>query len=377
MAISVNEELRLLEQTALDFAAKELVEGRVERDEYPFAPLFEEVLEKSYDLGFLAVMLPEEMGGSAMGATGLILLLKDLSQSDASLASVIFANALAQEIMRNAKAGDVLSSLLTEAADYRGALLAIPSFCDPGSIGNLAAARSMNGGFALSGTVDYVVLGNIARQALLPARIEGGEGYAYFLVDLAGAGVTISEPILSLGLRACPAVDLRLEGVSARLIGEPGQGSAYFRQAAGLMQLAAAGMAAGVMRGAFEEGLAYARQRRQGGREIINWSEVRMILASMAVKMKTADLCLEQACRDFEEEKPGWESGAGAASIYVQESAVTATTDGIQVLGGNGYMKEYHQEKRFRDAQQIQALLGLAPVRRIKFIGRIIDGESI
>jgi alkylation response protein AidB-like acyl-CoA dehydrogenase len=141
------------------------------------------------------------------------------------------------------------------------------------------------------------------------------------------------------------------------------------------MQVAAGAMATGVMRGSFDEALAYTRQRRQGGREIVNWSEVRMLLAGVGLKLRTAELSLTEACRQAEEEEPGWEASAAAATLYAQEAAVAATTDGIQLLGGNGYMKEYHQEKRFRDAQQIQALLGLAPLKRIKFIGRIIDGE--
>ncbi len=377
MATLVNEELKLLERTAQDFAAKELVEDRVERDNYPFAPLFETVLSKAHDLGFLAVTLPEEMGGAGMSVTAMVLLLKDLCQADASLGAVIFTNALALEIMRNAKAEEQLARVIQQDAGFRDALLAFPSFNDPGSIKNMADAVSVDGGFALTGSVDYVVLGNVAVHALLPARLAGSDGYSFFLVDLNGPGVTASEPVLSLGMRACPAVDLALQGAPAALVGVAGSGDAYFAPAAALMQLASAGMAAGVLRGSFTEALAYAEQRRQGGREIVNWSEVRMLLASMAIKLKTSDLCLEQACREFEEESEGWSLSAAAASLYIQEIAITTTTDGIQLLGGNGYMKEYHQEKRFRDAQQIQALLGLAPVRRIKFIGRIIDGESI
>ena len=55
--------------------------------------------------------------------------------------------------------------------------------------------------------------------------------------------------------------------------------------------------------------------------------------------------------------------------------AADATTDGIQLLGGYGYMKDYGQEKRFRDAKQIQVLMGLNPMLRLKYVKRIIDGE--
>ncbi len=56
--------------------------------------------------------------------------------------------------------------------------------------------------------------------------------------------------------------------------------------------------------------------------------------------------------------------------------AADATTDGIQVLGGYGYMKDYGQEKRFRDAKQIQSLMGITHLRRLEFMQRVIDGEA-
>ena len=52
------------------------------------------------------------------------------------------------------------------------------------------------------------------------------------------------------------------------------------------------------------------------------------------------------------------------------------TEDGIQVLGGNGYMEDYGQEKRFRDARQAQTLLGLVPRRKLEYVRRVVDGES-
>jgi alkylation response protein AidB-like acyl-CoA dehydrogenase len=52
--------------------------------------------------------------------------------------------------------------------------------------------------------------------------------------------------------------------------------------------------------------------------------------------------------------------------------ACRATVDGVQLLGGSGYMKDFGQEKRMRDAKQVQCLLGMAPVRKMDFIDQII-----
>ena len=139
------------------------------------------------------------------------------------------------------------------------------------------------------------------------------------------------------------------------------------------MHVAAAAMSAGIMKGSFNEALAYTKEREQGGCAIINWSEVRMILSNMAVKSNVADLCVAQACKAIEKSvKEGVERVFQGCSPFTSRMACEATTDGIQLLGGNGYMKDYGQEKRYRDAKQVQALLGIAPLKKIDFIDLMI-----
>ena len=138
-----------------------------------------------------------------------------------------------------------------------------------------------------------------------------------------------------------------------------------------MMHTAAAAMALGIMRSSFEYALAYSNEREQGGWPIVNWSEIKMILAGMAVQMKVADLAVSEACSAIENKIAGWDLFSKAVALHVQEAACQATTDGIQVLGGYGYMKDYGQEKRFRDAQQIKALLGMAPIRKIELIDQM------
>jgi alkylation response protein AidB-like acyl-CoA dehydrogenase len=129
------------------------------------------------------------------------------------------------------------------------------------------------------------------------------------------------------------------------------------------------------MQGSFIDALDYCRQRMQGGREIVNWSEVRMLLSSMAVAGKVADMLVERAAQAVDRGEAGWQLASRATALQVQRMATQETSNGIQLFGGYGYMKDYGQEKRFRDAQQIQVLMGITPVLRLKYIRRIIDGE--
>ncbi|MEW6553886.1 MAG: acyl-CoA dehydrogenase family protein [Actinomycetota bacterium] len=376
MKADVSEELKLLDEMARDFAAKELVDEREEHDRFPFAPLYDSVLSKALEVGFFAVMLPEEAGGSAEPVSALCLVLDEICQADASLGATIFTNALAQEIIRQAGGASLLAEMASEDGSFQQSLIAFPSYNNPGEVDHCARAARDAGGYELSGDVPYVVLGGVVNRALLPAKTEGPDGYSFFLVDLKSQGVEVSEPVLSLGMHSCPAVDLALGGVIGTLVGTEGEGSAYYEAAVDRLSVAAAAMAAGTMKGSFTGAFEYSKEREQGGRHIVDWSGLRIILADMAVKARAADMLVEKAAGAVDREEPGWQQQSRAAALVVGGMATDATTDGIQALGGYGYMKDYPQEKRFRDAKQIQSLLGITHMRRLEFIQRVVDGEA-
>ena len=368
-----NEEISMLRELAAVFSRKELAPNREYHDRFPFAPFFSDVLAKAYDAGFLTIGLSDASQGAGRGIRELSVILGEISQKDSSLAGIIFSSALAQRIILEAGSGELFSGPLPPRDIFGGSLIALPSFTSPLEEPHSVVARKKGAGFRLSGRIAYLVLGGIASRALVPARHEGGDGFSYFLVDTSSDGARVSKPIIGMGLRSCPAVDMTLDDARALLVGSKAEGAAYFRRAADLMSIPIAATAVGIMKGSFDEALTYTRERFQGGREIINWSEVRMILAHMALGITVAELATASATRLLEDGASGWEDSARAAAIYAAESACTVTADGVQLLGGNGYMTDYGQEKRFRDARQVQALLGLLPMKKLAFIGDIIE----
>jgi len=372
MSKASEKELKLLEKAATEFARKELVPNREENDRYPFGPFFDSVLDKAYELDFFHIVLPEEADGMGHGMRALCTILDCICQADSSLGGIIFTSTAAQEVLLAAGENKKLKRIASKAKKITDFLIAFPVFNNPNEIQPAASAVQKNGKYLLSGNMEYAVLGDLAAQALIPSKVDGQEGYTYFLIDLSGKGVQKSSPVHSLGLHACPAVDLLLNDVPAELIGKPGEGKQYFEKMADRLNIAAAAMSAGIMKGSFKEAFEYSKIRSQGGKKIINWSEIKMILANMAIQIKIADLCVTGASQDSDSQNPGWAAGSRAAAIHVQNAACDLTTDGIQVLGGVGYMKDFGQEKRFRDAKHLQALLGIAPLKKIKYIDTMI-----
>ncbi len=367
-------ELKSFEDLAHSFAAKELTANRDANDRYPFEPFFDSVVAKAYEVGLLGATLPEECGGIGQGMSALCIILDHISAVDASLGGIIFTNALSQEIMLSAGKKDLLTGIMGKAIDARSALIACPAFRNPTEANTTLEAVKIKDTYILNGAVEYVVLGGLSGHALVPARIKGQEGYTFFLIDPADKGLTKSAPIFSLGLHACPAVDLTLAGINGTLIGQEGGGAKCFDQASDRMHAAVAAMQCGIMKGSFQEALAYSQERFQGGWEIINWSSLRMLLGEMAVQVKIAEMVVSEAALAMEQQEPQWELYTRAAALHLSELACKLTTNGIQVLGGNGYMKDYGQEKRFRDAKHVQAFLGFASMRKLGLVSAIVKG---
>ena len=366
-------EYQMLASSVREFAQKELLPHLADNDHYPVSDFFAAALSKALDLDFFHAMLPADLNGWDGKITPLSLILKNIAEVDASLSAILLTNAVAQEIVRLAGADGMLREMVAEARTPREFLTAYPLLTNPDEDEISLVAESQNGNYALTGQAEYVVLAPMARRAILPAKIASGNHYDFFWVDLEQPVIQMDGPILSMGLHACPAADLTLNNAKGRLIGKPGEGLKYFDQAMTRMLVAAAAVSCGLMQGSLKEALQYSKKRKQGGRRILDWSELRLILADMALSAKTADILLTQALRSADAGDAKWAEDAYTAAIYILEAACELTSNGIQVLGGYGYTKHHFQERRFRDAQHMLSVFGSAIPRRLNYVKQCLN----
>ena len=367
MLASYRNDLKPIADLAQSFAARELAGGTGQHDRYPFGEFYDQVLRKAHEVGFLGAILPESLGGLGGSIAALCEILIHICETDASPGGIIFTQALSQNLLLAAGAWN-LTQISPAAASAKDLLVAFPVYTNPAQTDSLPIAQKTGSDYNLTGRLELLVLGSLARQAIIPARLGIGPSYSFFLVNLDDQNVEKSEPVFTLGLHACPAVDVTFSRVRARLIGEENTGHQYFEKVSPEMNAAAAAMNAGILRGVYNEAVAYSQNREQGGRPIINWSEIGMMLSSILVKADVAAMCVCQSCLELEQKKSGYETRVSAAALHIAELSCNATSDGIQILGGYGYMKDYGQEKRYRDARMVQALLGAAPFKKLDII---------
>ena len=250
--------------------------------------------------------------------------------------------------------------LLAEAnADMPSGWVALPLFdaVEEWRFQNLETSSSG----ALSGNWLSLPLLPVAEQVLLPLMRKGTNDFTLVSLSLKGRtskAVRGSEPSLTLGLRGCPQADLYLQGakVTATLL----QGQDALKKVQALWSQAE--ICTMALRGAIAEqsyntARDYANQRYQGGKIIIRHTLVRKMLADMYRESSMINTGWRTMAAAL---MPGQCLGDGqlATALASAEKLPWVASDGIQLLGGVGYMEEYPQERRYRDAKQCEFLLG-------------------
>ena len=346
-----DEETQTLLHSVRRFAGEALAADALRDDRYPFVPHNPLPLQRALALG-LDGLAPGSGGGAVLLARTLEL----CAQAEAGHSLCLLVQLLARACLPAAS-----------AAESGDTSYAFPVYEDPEEPAPIRA-RPCPTGYVLDGELSTVSCAPVATCLLVPAHVEPEDRTGLFLVQRATPGVQVGEPLVLLGLRACPAADVRLEGVqlpaAARLDAELGPIVEQLRP--GVVALCL-----GVLRASHARALEYACQRHQGKRRIIEHHMVQELLAYMQSTLDLGALALERACTLLDT-TPSALRGGELLSLQelISERVATATSHGVQVLGGNGYMHDYGQEKLMRDAAQLRSVFGSSATRRLRIITR-------
>lgn len=239
-----------------------------------------------------------------------------------------------------------LALRLVEAPEATGDWWALPLFDGPESWPEgLLVAES--GG--VSGLWRTVVGLPWARHALLP--VPDGHGRVRLLQLELDAGL---PSITMLGLRGLPVGDLHVQSA----VGMPGaQPADRCTQLWSQAELMAGALRAGIVSASYATALGYARERWQGGATIIEHSQVQRMLAQMYSAVLEADAAWRGGC-DLLQDDAGLPPAVMAQLLRGATQATAVASDGVQLLGGIGYMEDYPQARRLRDAKTCEFLLG-------------------
>jgi alkylation response protein AidB-like acyl-CoA dehydrogenase len=325
------------------------------------------------ELGLLGMVVPEEWGGSYSDYIAYALAVEEIAAGCAATAAMM-------SVHSSVGCGPILK-FGTEAQkqaylpDMAGGRK-IGCFCltepQAGSEANNLRTRAVleNGTWTLNGSKLFVTNGKRARVAIVFALTDPGlgkKGLSAFIIPTDTQGFIVDRPERKLGIRASDTCAVTFENCTVgedQLLGERGKGLAIALSNLEGGRIGIAAQALGIARAAFEEALAYAKERKQFNVAIVEHQTIGNMLADMATRISAARLLTHHAARLRTAGKPCL-SEASQAKLFASEIAEWVCSKAIQIHGGYGYLEDYAVERHYRDARITQIYEGTREVQRM------------
>jgi alkylation response protein AidB-like acyl-CoA dehydrogenase len=240
-----------------------------------------------------------------------------------------------------------------------------------GSDAAALSARAERDGddYVLTGTKAWITHAGVADFYTLMVRTSdtGGRGISCLLASADTKGMTAAPVEHKMGLTGSPTAALLLDGARvqvSRRIGEEGDGLKFALDALNSGRLGIAACAVGLAQAALDEAVAYATQRTQFGRPIIDFQGLEFLLADMAAGVESARATYLDAARRRDRGLP-FRRQASIAKLVATDMAMRVTTDAVQVLGGAGYTRDFPVERYMREAKVPQIFEGTNQIQRM------------
>lgn len=368
-----------------------------EREETPWPIIQEAAKVGLYSPELFATQAAEPSG------LGMLTVFEELFWGDAGIALSIMGTGLAAAALAGngtpAQLGQWLPEMFGTAADPK-----VAAFCssepdagsDVGSIRTRARFDEATGEWVLNGTKTWATNGGIANVHIVVASVYpdlGSRGQASFVIGPNTKGLSQGQKFKKHGIRASHTAEVVLDNVRLPEDAILGGREKFEARVARVRSGASAGgqaamktfertrptvgaMAVGVARAAYEYALEYACQREQFGKKIGEFQAIAFKLAEMKSRVDAARLLVWRAGWMARNNVPFENAEGSMAKLVASETAVYVTDEAIQILGGNGYTRDYPVERMHRDAKIFTIFEGTSEIQRL-VISRALTGLTV
>jgi acyl-CoA dehydrogenase len=368
-----------------------------EREETPWPIIQEAAKIGLYSLDFFANAMTDKSGLSIM------LALEELAWGDAGICMALMGTTLGvAAIMANgtpAQQMEWIPQCFGTPDDIKIAAFAVSepdAGSDVSSLRTRAVYDEATDEWVLNGTKTWISNGGIANVHVIVASVDpslGSRGQASFVVPEGTKGLRMGQKFQKMGIRASHTAEVIVEdcripgacllGGKDRLdekLARVREGKKSSSQAAmatfEASRPAVGAQALGIARAAYEYSLAYAIERKQFGRAIIENQAIAFKLADMKTHIDAARLLVWRAAWMAASRKPFLNGEGSMSKLFAGETAVKVTEEAIQIMGGYGYIREHPVERWHRDSKIYTIFEGTSEIQRL-IISRAISGVHI
>ena len=352
-----SEEQKMMIDAFGDFATARLRPAAQAADADCAAP--DELLAQSADLGIAVLGVPEELGGAVeeRSAVTSALITEALAGGDMGLAFAALAPAAVSTALGLWGDAEQQATYLPafSGEDVPAAALAVQEpgvLFDPFDLDT--TARADGDGFVIDGLKALVPRAADA-ELFVVAAVAGGDGPALFIVEAGSEGLAV-QPEPAIGLRAATTARLRLDAVRVPAGARLGDGDSY-RDCIRLGRIAWSAMTLGTAQGALDFLIPYVNERKAFGEPISHRQAVAFAVADMAIEVEGMRLTTYRAASLLDRGKDAAHATAIARRLCSDKGMVVGS-QGVQLLGGHGYVKEYPVERWYRDLRTAGVMEG-------------------
>src|SRR5882724_3034601 len=377
----LTDDQRMIRDLARKIARERIAPHAAHYDETETYP--EESIKAIVESGLFAIWVPEQYGGTAMGALALALVCEEIAYACAASGTQYLDQAL----------GGLPILLFGDEAQKKrylpglagGEILSAFSLSEPEAGSDAAGLKTTavrrGDAYVLNGSKQWCTNGDHADVITVFATVDPSKrakGVTAFLVEKGTPGFEVGKKERKLGIRASPTVALHFTDcaipVSQRL-GAEGEGFAIAMSTLDLTRPATGSMAVGIAQAALDAAVGYAKERQQFGQPIAAFQGIQFMLADMAMATHAARLMVHHAARQVDAGIRGNTLEASMAKCTAGDAAMRVATDAVQVFGGYGYTRDYPVERFMRDAKIMQIYEGTNQIQRVIIAKELLAGE--
>ena len=363
-----------IQDMARKFTADMITPHAAKWDEEHHYPV--DVWKAAGELGFGAIYVSEESGGTALGRIEAALIMEAMSYGCPATSAYISIHNMAAWMLDTFASDDIKQRYLPAMVSMEK----IASYCltEPGSGSDAAALKTtakLDGGdYVLNGTKQFISGGGVNDIYVVMARTgaDGPKGISCFVVEKDTPGLSFGAPEKKLGWNASPTAQVIFDNVrvpAANRVGNEGDGFKFAMAGLDGGRLNIGACSLGGAQRCLDEAIQYVKDRQQFGQPIAAFQNTQFQLADMATDLEAARALLYLAAAKVTAGAPDKTRFAAMAKKLASDNGSEIVDKALQMFGGYGYLKDYPIERFWRDLRVHRILEGTNEVMRM-IIGR-------
>jgi alkylation response protein AidB-like acyl-CoA dehydrogenase len=366
----LNEDQILIRETAREVAQEKiapLASGYDQREEFPWEPV-----RYLQELGFMAMMVGEEYGGSGLDTLSYAVAMEEVSAACASTGVTMSVNnSLYAYPVETFGTPELKEKFLTPVVSEKLGAFAL-SEPDAGSDPAAMTSRAVKEGdeYVLSGSKMWITNGGAADYYVIFAITDPEKkhrGISTFILQKGDPGFDIGPKEKKLGIKASTTTPLTMDNCRVpvdRLLGEEGQGFKIAMMTLDGGRIGIAGQALGIGQAAVDAAVKYSKERMAFGKPIAQFQGLQWMIADAAMEIDAARGLTWRAAQ-MKDASQRYTKEAAMAKLYASEAAVRAADMCVQIHGGSGYSMDFPAERYYRDAKITAIYEGTSEILRL------------